>query len=97
MKLFRMDLRHLVSELARARSSSLTDTRRIFDGLFGERVSEKAVRAYIDGLSSTAGVAHYEHNKGFVANPALIAAAPKNATQVSKAPAHHFHPGFRDK
>ncbi|WBL32052.1 nucleotidyltransferase [Sinirhodobacter sp. HNIBRBA609] len=97
MKLFKMDLRHLVSELARARSSSLTDTRKIFDDLFGERVSEKAVRAYIDGLSSTAGVAHYEHNKGFVANPALIAAAPKKATQVSKAPAHHFHPGFRDK
>lgn len=97
MKLFRMDLRHLGSELARARTSTLSDTRKIFDDLFGERVSEKAVRAYIDGLSSTAGAAHYEHNKGFVANPGLISPAPKQAAKVSKAPAHHFHPGFRSK
>lgn len=95
MKIFRLDLRHLVSELERARSSSLSDTSRIFDDLFGERVSEKAVRAYIDGLSPTAAAAHYEHNKGFVANPAFIAASPKKAARVSKAPAHHFHPGIR--
>ena len=97
MKLFQMDLRHLVAELDRARSSSLADTQKIFDDLFGERVSQKAVRAYIDGLSSTPGAAHYEHNKGFVANPGLISPAPKKAAQVSKAPAHHFHPGFRGK
>jgi len=97
MKLFRKDLRHLVAELDRARSSRLTDTRKIFDDLFGERVSEKAVRAYIDGLSSTAGAAHYEHNKGFVSNPGLISPAPKKAAQVSRAPTHHFHPGFRGK
>lgn len=95
MELFRHDLKHLVTELDRARSSSLADTRKIFDELFGERVSEKAVRAYIDGLSPTASAAHYEHNKGFVANPALIAAGPAKAASVSKAPAHHFHPGIR--
>lgn len=95
MKLFRLDLRHLVTELARARSSSLVDTRKIFDDLFGERVSEKAVRAYIDDLSPTAAASHYEHNKGFVANPALVTASPQKATQVSKAAPHHFHPGIR--
>lgn len=95
LTLFRSDLRHLITELQRARSSSLVDIRKIFDDLFGERVSEKTVRAYIDGLSSTAAATHYEHNKGFVANPALVAAAPQRATQVSRAAPHHFHPGIR--
>ncbi|MFM7446078.1 MAG: nucleotidyltransferase, partial [Tabrizicola sp.] len=95
MTLFRSDLRHLITELQRARSSSLVDIRKIFDDLFGERVSEKTVRAYIDGLSSTAAASHYEHNKGFVANPAFVAAAPQRASQVSRAAPHHFHPGIR--
>lgn len=95
MTLFRSDLRHLIMELQRARSSSFADIRKIFDDLFGERVSEKAARAYIDGLSSIAAVSHYEHNKGFVANPALVAAAPQRAAQVSRAAPHHFHPGIR--
>jgi hypothetical protein len=95
MILFRSDLKHLMTELERARSSPLSDTRKIFDDLFGERVSEKAVRAYIDSLSSGAAPTHYEHNKGFVASPAFVAATPKSASKVSKAPAHYFHPGFR--
>ncbi len=95
MQILRADLRHLTTELGRARSSELTETCKIFDDLFGERVSQKAVRAYINGLSSAAAPGHYEHNKGFIASPALVAATPVRATQVSKAPPHHFHPSIR--
>lgn len=95
MKTFLADLKHLAAELDRSRNSSLTDTRKIFDDLFGERVSEKAVQSYVDGLTSSAATSHYEHNRGFVSSPALVAATPTKASKVSKAPPHHFHPGIR--
>jgi hypothetical protein len=79
----------------RQRNSSLVDIRKIFDDLFVERVSEKAARAYFDGLSPTAAVSQCEHKKGFVANPALVAAAPQRATPVSREALHHFHPRIR--
>lgn len=93
MRVFRTDLQHLLAELAKARSSELTDIRKIFDGLFGEKVSEQAVRSYIDGLPTIAAPSTYERGKGFVATPALLAPTATKAAEVSRAPAHHFHPG----
>lgn len=97
---FRGDLQHLLAELSRARESELSEIQEIFDELFGERVTQKAVRKYLEGLSDKAAPAAYERGKGFVAAPALVAAAaPAAATtvtvpQVSRAPAHSFHSGL---
>lgn len=92
MRVFRADLNHLLTELARARRSELSDIRKIFDDLFGEQVSEKAVRSYVDGLPSVAAPGAYERGKGFVAAPALLSPTTAKAAEVSRAPAHHFHP-----
>ena len=97
MRVFRTDLKHLVGELARARASELSDIRKIFDDLFGERVSEKAVRSYMDSYSGAAATGTYERGKGFVATPAVLAPVAAKAAQTSKAPAHHFHSGFLDE
>lgn len=99
MSVFRGDLQHLVKELARARQSSLSEIQEIFERLFGERVTKKAVRTYLDGLSNKPAPASYEQGKGFVAAPALVAAVPAGAAQstvakVSRAPAHSFHFGL---
>lgn len=93
LRVFRDDLRHLVAELGRARSSSFTDIRSIFDDLFGERVSEKAVFSYLDGHSGASIPSAFEPSKGFVATPALLTPASPKAAPTSKAPAHHFHSG----
>lgn len=93
LRVFRDDLRHLVGELARARSSDFTDVRRIFDDLFGERVSEKAVRSYLDSHRGLSIPSAFEPAKGFVAAPALLAPTAASAATTSKAPAHHFHSG----
>ena len=94
MRLFRDDLRHLCDELRRAHQSPVAEIQRIFDGLFGERVSGAAVRAYVDSLPGTPQKSSYEHGRGFVAAPAVMrpAAEPLPAARVSKAPAHTFHP-----
>lgn len=95
MRLFRDDLRHLCVELRRARQSPVAEIQRIFDGLFGERVSGAAVRAYVDSLPGTPQRSAYEHGRGFVAAPAALrpASEPTPVTRVSRAPAHTFHPG----
>lgn len=93
LRVFRDDLRHLVAELARARSSNFTDVRKVFDDLFGERVSEKAVRSYLDSHRGLSIPSAFEPAKGFVAAPALLTPAAAKAAPISKAPAHHFHSG----
>jgi hypothetical protein len=93
MRVFRADLKHLLTELARARRSELSEVHKIFDDLFGEQVSERAVRSYVDGLPAVAVPGAYERGKGFVAAPALLSPTAAKAAEVSKAPAHHFHPG----
>ena len=95
MRLFRADLAHLLGELTKARGSEFGDIRRIFDGLFGERVSEKAARSYLDGQRGTAGPSRFEHGEGFVAAPSLLSATPAQAARTSNAAPHHFHPGRR--
>ncbi|WP_230312597.1 nucleotidyltransferase domain-containing protein [Paracoccus lichenicola] len=94
MKVFQADLRHLMAELARARQSELTEIQKIFDVLFGERVTEKAVRGYLDTIPEAATASAYERGKGYVTTPALLLPSTSAAAQVSKAPAHHFHTGF---
>lgn len=97
MIVFRSELKHLLTELRRARSSNMTDIRKIFDDLFGENVSEKAIRAYIDGLPPTDRPSYFERNRGFVSNPALVSPVPEQVSRISKAPPHHFHPGILDE
>jgi len=94
MRVFREDLRHLVRELDRARRSSVVEIRKIFDGLFGETVSGRAVQGYMDGVTGGAGPASYERGKGFVAAPAILAPASVAAAPISRAPSHHFHSGL---
>lgn len=95
MRLFRDDLRHLRVELRRAHQSPVIEIQRIFDGLFGERVSAAAVRSYGDSLPGTPQKSGYEHGRGFVASPAVLRSGvePTATTRVSTAPAHTFHPG----
>jgi hypothetical protein len=93
LPVFHDDLRHLVAELTRARSSNFTNVRKIFDELFGERVSEKAVRSYLDSNRGLSIPSAFEPAKGFVAAPALLTPAAAMAAPTSKAPAHHFHSG----
>lgn len=93
LKVFQADLGHLMAELSRARQSELAEIQRIFDGLFGERVTEKAVRGYLDRLTGGAGPSSYERGRGFVTAPALLMSASSSSARVSKAPAHHFHMG----
>lgn len=93
LRVFRDDLRHLVAELARARSSNFTDIRTIFDDLLGERVSEKAVRSYLDSHRGLSIPSAFEPAKGFVAAPALLTPAAARSAPTSKAPAHRFHSG----
>jgi hypothetical protein len=93
IEVFRADLRHLLRELERSRHSELSEIQKIFDVLFGEKVSERAVRSYMDGFTSTSKSSTYEHGKGFVATPALLLPSSVKATPASRAPAHHFHHG----
>ena len=99
MRLFREDLHHLCAQLRRARQSPVAEIQRIFDGLFGERVSGAAVRAYVDSLPGTPQRSNYEHGRGFVAAPAALglSSEPSPITRVSRAPAHTFHPGHLEK
>lgn len=94
MTLFSLDLKHLLKELERARGSDLSEIQGIFERLFGERVTQKAVRSYMDKLPTAAASAPYERGKGFLAAPALLAASPAAAAQISRAPSHHFHAGL---
>jgi hypothetical protein len=71
MRVPREDLRHLVRELERARQSELTEIRKMFDDLFGETVSGRAVQGYMDGVTGRPGPTPYERGKGFVAAPAI--------------------------
>ena len=93
MRAFSGDLKHLIRELARARHSELIDIQKIFDDLFGERVSEKAIRSYADGLAGAASSSTYERGKGFVASPGLLRPAEASRPTTSRAKPHHFHPG----
>lgn len=104
MKVFQTDLRHLSRELGRARVSNMSQIQKIFNDLFGEQITGRAVRSYLDSFSGTAGAATYERGKGFLASPALIAPvatsvaqAARTTPQISKAPAHNFHPGLLRK
>ncbi len=94
MKLFRADLQHLQSELYKARGADVSEIRKIFDGLFGERISEKAVRSYVNSLASGPAKSTFELGKGFVAAPALLTPGTVKAAPTSKAPAHNFHVGM---
>ena len=94
MQAFRGDLRHLVREIERARQSELTEIRKVFDELFGETVSGRAVQGYMDGVSGRPGPTPYERGKGFVAAPAILAPASVAAAPISRAPSHHFHSGL---
>lgn len=91
MRVFREDLGHLVKELERARQSELVEIRKIFDSLFGETVSGRAVQGYMDGVVGRVGPTPYERGKGFVAAPAILAPASVAAAPISRAPSHHFH------
>lgn len=93
MRVFRDDLRHLQKELMRARRSELGDIQRIFDDLFGERVSEGAVRAYVNGIDNTGQKSSFEHGRGYVAAPAVLSSTAAAQPKVSRAAPHHFHPG----
>lgn len=90
---FQADLNYLLAELSRARSSDFSQVRKIFDDLFGEKVSEKAVRAYLDGHRGLALPSAFEPARGFVAAPALLTPATAKAAPAARAPAHHFHSG----
>lgn len=93
MEMFREDLRHLLAELQRARTSDVAQIQKIFDGLFGERISGNAVRTYMDSLSNSPQKSTYELGKGFVAAPALLTPGAARAAATSKAPVHNFHAG----
>lgn len=93
LRVSRDDLQHLRKELARARRSELSEIQRIFDGLFGERVSERAVRAYADSIDGSAQRSSFEHGKGYVAAPAVLSSTAAAQPKLSKAAPHHFHPG----
>lgn len=96
IRAFRADLKHLYGEIAKAKASELTEIKAIFSALFGERVSDRAIRAYLESISSNGGPATYEHGKGFIAAPALLSAGAKPAAATSKVTGHSFHPGFLD-
>jgi hypothetical protein len=93
VQIFRDDLRHLVSELERSKYSELLDIQKIFDDLFGERISEKAIRAYANSIDGTATQSNYERGKGYLAQPAILSTSAAAAPKISKAKPHHFHPG----
>ena len=93
MRVFSSDLKHLIRELARARRSELIDIQKIFDDLFGERITENAIRSYADGLAGAASASSYERGKGFVASPGLLRPADTSQPATSQARPHHFHPG----
>jgi hypothetical protein len=94
MRVFREDLRHLIRELERARKSELSEIRKIFDDLFGETISGRAVQGYMDGVAGRAGPTPYKRGKGFVAAPAILAPASVAVSPISRAPSHHFHSGL---
>ncbi len=93
MVMFRDDLKHLVYELQRARRSEFVEIRNIFRGLFGETVTESAVRSYLSQASNPTGQSRFQPGKGFVAAPALISPARTGAANTPKAVPHSFHPG----
>ena len=97
LRVFREDLRHLQKELTRARQSELSEIQRIFDELFGERVSEGAVRAYVDSIDSSGQKSSFEHGRGYVAAPAVLGSTIAAKPKISRAAPHHFHPGEAKK
>ena len=92
LQVFREDLRHLQKELTRARQSELSEIQRIFDELFGERISEGAVRAYVDSIDSSGQKSSFEHGRGYVAAPAVLDSTIAAKPKISRAAPHHFHP-----
>jgi len=93
MALFRDDLHHFVYELQRARRSEFVEIRNIFKGLFGETVTESAVRSYLTQASNPTGQSSFQPGKGFLAAPALVSPARPGAANTPKAAPHSFHPG----
>lgn len=94
MHVFRKDLRHLIGELERARQSELADIRKIFDGLFGETLSDRALQGYMDSATGKACPTPYERGRGFVAAPGILTSTSVTAAPISRAPSHHFHSGL---
>lgn len=97
LRIFREDLRHLQVELARARQSELSEIQKIFDDLFGERVSDGAVRAYADSIDASGGKSSFEHGRGYVAAPVFLGSTAAAQPKVSRAAPHKFHPGEAKK
>lgn len=97
VRLFRDDLRHLQRELRRARVSEVSEIVGIFGALFGEKVSGRAMKSYLDGMSAEAGREAYQPGKGYLAAPALSASSSVSAAPKSRAPEHRFHPGIRGR
>lgn len=93
LRVFRDDLRHLRSKLALARESELGEIQKIFDDLFGERVTHSAVLAYADSIDNSGQKSSFEHGRGYVAAPAVLGTTVAAAPKVSRAAPHHFHPG----
>jgi len=93
MVLFRDDLHHLVYELQRARRSEFVQTCDIFKDLFGETVTEGAVRSYLAQASNPTGKSRFQPGKGFLAAPALVSSARPGAANTPKAAPHSFHTG----
>ena len=91
-RLFQADLVHLQKELARARVSDVGEIKAIFEKLFGERVTRRAIEDYAGQFGGEPAKSAFERGKGFVASPAIV--APTGAAAgISRAPAHNFHIG----
>lgn len=91
LETLRKDMAHLCARLQAARSTEFRDIQGILSELFGERVTERSVRSYIEAAHRGASTPHYQPGAGFVSAPALSMVPA--AAKTLRAPSHSFHAG----
>jgi hypothetical protein len=86
------DMKYLINALRAARTAEVRDIAKIFDDLFGERVSTRAMDTYTKRITKVPGreTFRYERGSGTII-PVTGTAAAAVVKQAVAAPAHNFH------
>lgn len=93
MRILSQDMSHLISKLEAAKTAEFKDVTKIFSELFGEKISERSVNAYLDRSTKADGQSGggVYIREAAVFAPATAVVAPVVVKSVSRVPEHNFH------
>ena len=92
MEVLAQDMQKLTLKVEAAKNAEFKDTAKIFSELFGEKISERSIKMYLERamITDESGAGNYIREAALFI-PATTIAAPAIAKSVSPVPQHHFH------